>query len=142
MSLPLEDTIMREIGLGNYPNWYNGSGSCSYIRKAAARQLAAAIQKHHDVGEPIMPPNQKLIDLVIEYALGADDSEYSLTRTWEIASDAIRAHMSAHATNGGSKADTIFNEIFYYYVKRLQDLHADRGIEKRLGKNMYGMLKQ
>jgi len=39
MSLPLEDTIMEVIGLGMEYNWYNGSGSCGYIRREAVRLL-------------------------------------------------------------------------------------------------------
>lgn len=98
MSLPLEDTIMSEIGLGNHYHWFNGSSSCRGIRIDAARRLSAAIQAAHDRGDPIAPPSKSLCALVQRIAtVEAGDSK--LTDTWQACSEAIRAHMEKHAGN-------------------------------------------
>ncbi len=91
--MPLEETVMREIGLGNHYNWYNGSGSCRYIRQKAADTLSDVIQKHHDNGEAIAPPDTALIQVLKRVASVGDDSDYSLTKTWQAASYIIAEHI-------------------------------------------------
>ena len=96
MALPLEQTIMNEIGLGAHYNWLNGSGSCKYIRHQAADKLAAAIQKHADAGEDIVPPDDALINEVQSISRQIEASNtYTLTAVWIAASYAVAAHIHA-----------------------------------------------
>jgi len=95
MALELETTIMQEIGLGQNYRWFNGSGSCEYIRRDAMNKLPAAIRKHHDAGEQIAAPNDRLMFLARE-AASWDESQYVLTKAWEIASYIIAAHLHGY----------------------------------------------
>lgn len=92
MALELESEIMREIGLGNHYSWFNGSGSCRGFARAAASKIEPAIEKHHAAGEQIAAPVRALIVLVDD-SLRINGSDYSLTKTWQVASDVIRAHI-------------------------------------------------
>lgn len=93
MALELESKIMSEIGLGNHYNWYNGSGSCRYIRIEAANKLFGTIQKHHDNGEEIASPENSLINIVKHIAEDGDSDDYILTKTWQAASYVIAEHI-------------------------------------------------
>jgi hypothetical protein len=95
MALPLEEAIMREIGLENNYRWYNGSGSCGAIRRVISDKLVQAIKKHHEAGDPIAAPHPTLMALMRE-ASQWDHSPFVLTIAWQVASDIIRAHMDAH----------------------------------------------
>ena len=46
MAVELEQTVMREIGLGANYRWFNGSGSCEYIRREAVDKLANVASKY------------------------------------------------------------------------------------------------
>lgn len=92
MAMELESKIMAEIGLGMHYNWYNGSGSCDYIRREAAEKLAKAIEKHHKAGDRIAPPDKELVELVKE-ATGYEEDSSILTKTWVVASYVIAAHI-------------------------------------------------
>jgi hypothetical protein len=98
MALELESTIMREIGFGQHYTWHNGSGGCGGTRRAALKRLPVALQAHHDAGEAIAPPNHPLLTFLDLIELHEEaDYLYSLTKTWQASSDAIRAHMEAGA---------------------------------------------
>lgn len=99
MALPLESEVMRDIGLGNHYNWFNGSGSCGGIARAAAEKIGEAIKRRHRAGEEIAAPVPALIVLVTE-SLRKNGSDYSLTKTWQVASDVIQTHIHlAHAND-------------------------------------------
>lgn len=109
MALELETTIMDEIGLG-HPygyNFFNGSGSCEYIRKEAARRMGAAIKKHADAGEQIAQPDDGLL-MLMEEATTWDEDRYTLTKAWEVASYVIAAHIHAAANQG--REDVVLRE--------------------------------
>ena len=92
MALDLEIEVMRDIGLGMPYHWFNGSGSCDGIRRRAAEQLRDAIQKRHADGAALVAPVESLC-AVARQAVAWDDSQYSLTKTWQVCSEVIRAHM-------------------------------------------------
>lgn len=92
MAMPLEETIMTEVGLGMHFNWFNGSGSCEYVRRHAVDLLTEAIQKHHDAGEQIAAPNAEMIALARE-ATRWDDSQYVLTKSWQVTTEVIATHI-------------------------------------------------
>lgn len=94
MALELETKIMQEVGLGMHFNWFNGSGSCKYVREEAARNLAKAIEKHHKAGEKIVAPDNGLLALM-DQATKWDENQYILTIAWQVASYVIAAHMEA-----------------------------------------------
>ena len=98
MALPLEQTIMSEIGLGQHYNWFNGSGSCKYIRHQAADAMAGVIQAHADKGEDIVPPDPSLIAEIKRISRQVDAAnQYTLTAVWIAASYTIAAHVNAFA---------------------------------------------
>lgn len=69
MAMQLEETIMREIGLGNHYNWFNGSGSCRYIREEAAKKVGEKINAHaQEEPTAIAPAYQPLIETLQKIA--------------------------------------------------------------------------
>src|SRR5689334_4096267 len=92
MAVHLESEIMNAIGLGNHYSWYNGSGSCEYIRKEAVKRLPQAINDKVAAGEKIAPPEHDLIRLAISVALN-EPRDTTLTKTWEVCSYVIQAHI-------------------------------------------------
>lgn len=99
MALELESKIMEEIGLHAHYTWYNGSGSCRYIRIEAAEKLSDIIQKHHNDGEDIAPPNNRLINTVKHIAENGDSDNYILTKTWQAISYVIAEHIHQAKTS-------------------------------------------
>jgi hypothetical protein len=93
MALELETEVMRDIGLGNHYSWFNGSGSCRWIRQEAARKLPDAIKERHEKGESIAEPDEELCATLTRIAQTSDTSEYSLTKTWEAVSYVIAVHI-------------------------------------------------
>jgi flagellar biosynthesis/type III secretory pathway protein FliH len=130
MAAELEQEIMREIGLGQPYNYFNGSGSCAYIRRQAARSLPNAIQKFHDEGKEVAEPNQQLCNLVAqvdscEVDLFGKPSTYVLTKTWEVASYVIQAHLYLYHAKTEQDRSKIVRDIREYvqehYLQRAQD---------------------
>jgi hypothetical protein len=124
MALPLEEQIMREIGLGNHYNWYNGSGSCEYVRQKAIEQLTQAIQSYADAGEEILPPDRELIEFARQVAFHGEESQYSLTKTWEVVSYVIADHIHRfHDPDAKSIVDALRE---HYPLKRRDDIFWDK----------------
>ena len=118
MALELEETIMREIGLGAHYNYSNGSGSCRYIREKAVRVLPEVIAKYHAEDKTaIAEPDQRLCDTLATIAQVSDSSDSSLTKTWEAASYVIAEHI--HQANVTPK------ERKEAYAKLLKHLRRD-----------------
>ena len=84
MTDSLEDAVMREIGMGSHYTYYNGSGSCQFIREGAVEDLAKAIK--NKVKVDIDPEWQK----AVECQESKEDSQYILTKTWVACSYAIQ----------------------------------------------------
>jgi len=86
MAVELEETIMREIGLGQHYSWFNGSGSCGGIAREAVDRLAGTMEKHGLTLSPQWFAHCKK-------AIGVDmfgGGIYSLTNTWVACSYAIQ----------------------------------------------------
>lgn len=94
MASEFEIQIMADIGFAQHFHHFNGSGDCARIRKVAAEKLSEAIYKRATPGV-IASPNQKVVAAVKKVALHGDESNFTLTKTWQAASDAIAAHVSA-----------------------------------------------
>ena len=125
MTMPLEETIMSEIGLGANYQWFNGSGSCRYLRQKAAEKLADAIQKHLDAGEEIAPPDTELVALVKRVAQVGDQSEYELTKTWQAASYVIAEHI--HQARGSEEnRREAYERLKQYIEQNYISAHANR----------------
>ena len=109
MALELETQIMEEIGLGNHYNWYNGSGSCRYIRNEATNKLFSVIQKHHDNGEEIALPKNNLINTVKHIAEIGDSDNYTLTKTYQVVSYVIAEHIHQAKTSDEERDEAYRN---------------------------------
>ena len=104
MSLPLEDEIMEEIGLGRHYYWYNGSGSCIHIRQAAVDKLYRVLLARWQAGEPVAFPNLDQVELAHQAATIVDREDYTLTLTWQACANVIRWHMAQwHLDRAGKK---------------------------------------
>lgn len=86
MAVELEQTVMMEIGLGNHYGWFNGSGSCGYIRADAVNKFQSVAQKH---GLSISSAWLKRCHEAITVD-ECDGQKYSLTNTWITCSYAIQ----------------------------------------------------
>jgi len=123
MALKLESEIMARIGLGNHYQWFNGSTSCAAYRNSAVAKLKKAIQAAHDDGKHICPPQDDLIDLA-RRARGLDQSDCTLTKTWQACSHVIAIHIHLHGLykkrqqQGGKKA---FGEMKADYLKSIAE---------------------
>lgn len=152
MTIPSEDVFMRYIGLGNHYNYFNGSGSCGYIRLLAVRRLQellnncsrgrigqwgdrigtigdhAEAREEHEKSQafwsnvveedkepnethiryatnpmpewkvleiPIAPLHREMFEALGLIARHCDDSDYTLTKTWEACSYVIQWHIQA-----------------------------------------------
>lgn len=118
MALPLETTIMREIGLGMHYAWFNGSMSCSYIAKEAARKLTEAISSPFVEWEEIVSPDHQLMHLAEQSACW-DEQEYILTKAWQVISEIISAHIHAFHEPKKKQAQFLHNrmqKIIEYYA--------------------------
>lgn len=120
-SLPLEDLAMRAIGLGAHYNYFNGSGSCSYIRMDAVKKLPDVITQLAKEGNEIIEPYGKLIDTLSKIATTSESNSYSLTKTWQAASDTIRIHMDAFYKPENERPDFLEKAVEYLeknYLKK------------------------
>jgi len=98
MAVELEQAIMREIGLGNHYSWFNGSGSCEYIRREAVNRLPAIAQGHGLTISKKWLAQCKTANQVDQ----VDGNQYSLTNTWITCSYAIQD--AIYRKEGGDKA--------------------------------------
>ena len=51
MAHPTEEDVMRRIGFGQEPNWYNGSGNINILRLDAVKAIPEVIEKMRGGGE-------------------------------------------------------------------------------------------
>ena len=86
MAVELEQTVMNEIGLGNNYRYFNGSGSCRYIRNNAIDLLPKAMKKHK------LSLSKKWAEVLRKASMAdeIDGHEYALTNVWVTASYAIQ----------------------------------------------------
>lgn len=106
MTIEIDQEIMTEIGLGSPSGyqWYNGSGSCGGVRRAAAKALPEALLARG------MAPDRGLMNLVAAVAHKGErppemvDDRYVLTRTYQCISDVIRYHTGPHVSEGERSA--------------------------------------
>ncbi len=86
MAVELEQTVMREIGLGSNYNWFNGSGSCEYIRRDAVDKLAKVASNRELVISEKWLKHCRIANQVDQ----VDGGKYTLTNTWIACSYAIQ----------------------------------------------------
>jgi len=98
MAVDLEQTVMREIGLGQHYSWSNGSGSCQYIRRKAVLELQPIAQNH---GLSISPAWLKHCQIANQVDQ-VNGRQYSLTNTWVSCSYAIQD--AIYRNEGGEDA--------------------------------------
>jgi pyrroloquinoline quinone (PQQ) biosynthesis protein C len=113
MAVELEQTIMREIGLGNHYNWFNGSGSCAGIAREAVDSLSR-IAKQYNLAISVewMEHCRKAV------RVDTCSSNYTLTNTWITCSYAIQDAICRAAGDNG------FEPIEDWYFWSDKERHA------------------
>lgn len=97
MAVELESKVMEGIGLGQHYSWFNGSGSCRYIRNAAIDKLTQVASEN---GLTIAPE----WTAYCRTASRADEcggSQYRLTNVWIACSYAIQDAIYRSEGDGG-----------------------------------------
>ena len=98
MAVELEQTVMREIGLGNHYSWFNGSGSCEYIRRDAVQHLLEKAATH---GLTISPEWLKYCKIALQVD-AINSGRWGLTNVWIVCSYAIQD--AIYRKEGGENA--------------------------------------
>jgi len=94
MAKELETKIMSEAGLHDY-RFMNGSSSCEYRRKTAAKDIPKIINKYYNEGNEIIPAQKSLTDLIKEASISLDTSNKEVTNTYRVAADVLMVHTKA-----------------------------------------------
>lgn len=89
MAIELESDIMASIGLGQHYTYFNGSGSCRVIRNAAIARLPQAVRNFRRKKAKIALPPASMLGM-LEDISRAEESDYSLTRTWVALAEGIQ----------------------------------------------------
>jgi hypothetical protein len=120
MAIPEEERIMREIGLGQHYSYFNGSGSCAYIRREAIDNLPTVLKKH---GYKINSGWHRLV-MEADRVDGAD-GESTLTNVWIMCSYAIQDAIYRKSGNG---FDAPENPSWYFWSDEIRNrYYQDRG---------------
>ena len=85
MAVELESKVMEEIGLGQNYRWFNGSGSCRYIRNNAIDKLVSVAQQNGLTISPSWLSHCRTANQIDNFG----SSEYGLTNVWIACSYAI-----------------------------------------------------
>ena len=95
MTLPLEKTIIEEIGFYCDPFKLSLDDDPNKIAREAAEKLPGTISKYHELyGNQIDAPYEPLIGLLSQIAAGKKGC-YTLMSTYLAAADIIKAHIQA-----------------------------------------------
>jgi hypothetical protein len=131
----LEDKIMAEIGLGQNYRWYNGSGSCEYIRKEAVAQLKQKLENYREEGYKIAPTSELLVGTLQRIANSFESSRYSLTNTWQALSYVIAEHL--HTANlSPDEQERAFQSLNDYLVQNYQVAVQQKQEEERFAREV------
>jgi len=84
VSVELEATIMRELGLSHDYRWHEGSRSCRGVRRAAAAKLPQALRAH---GLRAAPAVMNAVMAVAEFG---DVGDETIRKTWQACATAIQ----------------------------------------------------
>lgn len=114
MAVELEEKVMREIGLGNHYSWFNGSGSCGYIRRDAVANLQEIMAKNGlSLSKAWFSHCTKALNVDM-----IDGRNYTLTNTWVACSYAIQD--AIYRKEGGDGFEPVENWHFWSSEKRRQ----------------------
>ena len=114
MAVELEEKVMQEIGLGQNYRWYNGSGSCGYIRQNAVDKLQSVAQDHD------LSISPKWLERCKESTLvdNIDGEQYSLTNVWITCSYAIRDAIYRQSGSGGFEPPSLDKDWQFWDKER------------------------
>lgn len=129
MTIEIDQEIMAEIGLGSLSgyNWYNGSGSCGGVRRAAAKALPEALLARG------MSPDRGLMNLVAAVAHKGErppegvSADYVLTRTYQCIADVIRYHTGPHVSESERSASERAYIVEHWAPPGKMPKHDSRG---------------
>jgi len=131
----LEDKIMAEIGLGQNYLWYNGSGSCEYIRKEAVASLRQKLEDYQEKGYKIAPTSELLVSTLQRIANSYESSKYSLTNTWQALSYVIAEHLSV-ANMSPDEQERAFQSLNDYLVANYQVAFRQKEDQERFAREV------
>lgn len=127
MAVKLEQAVMREIGLGNHYSWFNGSGTCKYIRQSAVDKLANVAREHGLSISSDWLRHCKIANQVDQ----VDDNQYSLTNTWVACSLAIQDAIYRKEAGEGAGFSPNNQEWQFWSEKKRQVWERRRGFPFR-----------
>lgn len=115
-----EDRIMREIGLGAEYSWFNGSGSCEYLRTNAVSKLPEALENARKEGIAVATTSDLLLRTLKTIAQSYETSKYSLTNTWQALKYVIAEHFQvAHLSQ--EEQERSMQSLNDYLIEHYQD---------------------
>jgi hypothetical protein len=112
MAVVLEQEVMQGIGLGQNYRWYNGSGSCSHIRRKAVDQLVSVAEKKGLQISSDWVAHCRKATRVDQVGSG----QFGLTNTWIACSYAIQDAIYRH--EGGEGYDPPTGEDHWYFFSK------------------------
>ncbi len=120
MAIDLVKEIMNEIGLC-MPESYQGQ-DCRDIRIAAAKRLPEVLHQHYLRGEVALPYS-RLGEMMQAIAKYGDETNETLTVTWHVAVDLIRAHIEQAKTPKSSLEEECLKIANHHLpISRLESL--------------------
>lgn len=128
----LEYRVMAKIGLGQNYRWFNGSGSCEYIRRSAVDNLPNALQELRNQGHKVAPTSQLLMDTVRRIANSYESSRYSLTNTWQALSYVISEHLEQGLETDPLVRERAFQSLNDYLIDTFQRKFMDQQHQKEV----------
>lgn len=111
MAFELESKVMEEVGLGQHYSWFNGSGSCRYIRNAAIDKLAQVASKNGLTVSEKWLAHCRLASRVDE----CGNSQYRLTNVWIACSYAIQDAICRKEGGESAGYNPLKNPNWYFF---------------------------
>jgi hypothetical protein len=139
MAVELEQTVMREIGLGNHYSWFNGSGACGHIARKAVDSLPKIAQKNGlTISKAWLAKcNEAIRADAFDSSANDQYRVFSLTNVWVTCSYAIQD--AIYRMNGG-EGFTPANHTFQFFHSERRKAWEQRNSAARTGSLLYGFL--
>jgi hypothetical protein len=127
MAVDMEQEVMRDIGLSPHYHYFNGSGSCQWIRKEAIEKLPGALEARGLSLSIAWAALLRRADLADSYD---GPGQYSLTNVWIACSYAIQDALYRQAGGEAKGVPTKDFRFHFFYPedrKRFEEIGSFRG---------------